>query len=119
MLTSFGFCIAILALAGWAEMTPEQANAQLTALIVASALLPWGWICFRGSIFLGILGIIQIAAVGYITLRSYRFLRSRIQRFGLHILSAAAIYCIACVATNLLGVLIMFTAPTTLPFLFK
>ena len=119
MLTSFGLCIGVLALAGWAEMTPEHSNAQLVVAMVASAMLPWGWICFRSSVFLGILGLVQVGAVGYITIRSYRSLRSRINRFGLHLLAAAAVYCIACVTTNLLGVLILLTAPAALPLLFK
>jgi hypothetical protein len=49
-------------------------------LVIASTLLPWGWLFLRTSIVLGILGIIQIVALGYGTFLANRFFRYRIQR---------------------------------------
>ena len=108
-----------LARAGLADMTDEQASAQFIRLVIASALLPWGWLFLRSSVVFGMLGILQVALVGYCTFRAYRFLRARIQRLGLRVVASAAIYCLLCVTTNELGVAIVFLGPDLLRSLAK
>src|SRR4051812_25533040 len=112
MLAAFDLCMAVfLAHAGFADMTDEQARAQFVRLVIASALLPWGWLFFRSSIVFGMFGILQAVIVGYCSFRVYRFFRPRIHGFGLRVLASAAIYCLLCVTTNALGVAIVFLGP--------
>jgi hypothetical protein len=120
MLATFHlFAAVFLAHAGLSDMTDEQWRAQFVRLVIASALLPWGWLFLRSSILLGALGLLQAGIVGYFSFRTYRFLRSRIRRFSLRLLATVAAYCILCISTNALGVAIVLLGPDLLRSLAK
>jgi hypothetical protein len=112
MLATFHPLTAVfLAHAGLSDMIGEQWRAQFVRLVIASALLPWGWLFLRSSIVLGILGILQAVIVGYCSFRAFRFFRPRIESLALCVLATVLIYSLLCVTTNALGAAIVLKAP--------